>query len=244
VAERPAGYEPADLVGEYLLDLTRQGRDSVHRLLAGDDAALQAAVCNRLRQLAVEAGPRWDIYRGLLRLVERVLESGVLATPAVRPPTLDTGRAGKLSPRRIAAAVAFLLDRPSYPLRGDASVIARELMRDYYWRSEPLENPDAHPQRRTGPSSTARRKLDGRRLGMTLEAHLPPAQLDVLLRRYPGESIPSIARHLGIGVATVSSYQTKAVKTLQKILNKGGLSSSAMTYALEELAGYRERSDR
>ena len=144
VAEPPDGYEPGDLVGEYLLDVAEQGPDSVHDLLAFDDSALRGAVRNRLRQLAVEAGPHADIYRGLLRLVKRSLENGLPAAPAAKPLALATGSARKLSPKR----------------------------------------------------------------------------------------------------ALPWSYERKAMTTVRKMLKEGGISDGTMRYALEELAGYRERSDR
>jgi DNA-directed RNA polymerase specialized sigma24 family protein len=243
LAVRPAGYDAEDLAADYLCELALRGRAYVEDLLEGGNAALAATVRNRLHQLAAAASPQWERYHGLRLLVKQALEGDGPAVPAIDPGVLVSGSARRLSARRVAAAVAFVLDQPKAPPRG-AKAVTRLLMSLYFPPEEGIEDSGIYPDRRTSPSTATRRRHDGRLLAEALREHLPPRRLKVLRLRFEGESIPAISRRLGLGAATVWSYERRAIEEVQRLMKEHQISNSAAVSALEELAGHHERSGR
>ena len=122
-----------DLVGDLLLHLaevTHAGdRRSALHLLELDDAHLEAAIRQRLRQLAAETNPRWlRVGKPLRSHLRSVLEQSL---PTVDALPLSLMRGDKLSEARVAEAAAYLQD--AHPeLRGDVAALASELMALYF----------------------------------------------------------------------------------------------------------------
>src|SRR5262245_57381562 len=84
----PGAHSPEDLVQDFWLELIDTG--GLDELLALPDGRLQAAVRNRLRHLAVEASPGWNLLRALGSQVERALEH-LHEAPAAPPPAITDG---------------------------------------------------------------------------------------------------------------------------------------------------------
>ena len=99
VARRLGGGEDSadDLLGDYVVDLLSGLGRRVRPLPEIEDSgALEAAVRNRMRQLAVAKRPRWNLVRALRRQVAVALEEPP-TNPGGPPGTLQSGEAGRLA---------------------------------------------------------------------------------------------------------------------------------------------------
>ena len=208
VARRLGGGEDLadDLLGDYVVDLL-SGLDRRVRPLPEieDPGALEAAVRNRMRQLAVAKRPRWNLVRALRRQVAVALDEPP-APPGGPPGTLQSGEAGRLSQARVSEAVAWLLAQPESPGR-DVGALSKSLLEIYFPEVEPTgpEEPGP-PAGSTDPQTAARRRVDVDRLLQEMRVALRPETLTVLRLWVAGHTYAVIAEHLGIGIATAHAW--------------------------------------
>ncbi len=219
----PAGnHSPSDLVQAFWLSqletASRTGTEPFQPLLTLEAGDLQALVRNRLRELAVEAAPNWNRVRALRAMVRRAL-SHLPPAPQDRPGVIARGPAQHFSQELVRLAVAWVLDQ-SNPPEPKVRDVSRGLMRLYLPHEEiPVDAHHVHGD----PLDEIRRDLDGETVAELLLEALAPEQLDILIRRYRGETFEEIARATGIAAATCHARFRRALDDAQSYLEEVGL---------------------
>jgi hypothetical protein len=247
VASRSVGRDSVeDLVNDFLTDLLQrrevfrasQSRgdgertDPVKELSDLDDGALTAAVRRRLRQLAAEARPRWNLYRALRQHVFAVLPT--LPTPPLAPPSsLQSGTGHHLSRELVAAALSWLLAQPEAPAR-DPTAVATRLLQIYFPNQErrapghaEAVDPDADPETRT------RRSWDGERLMRELRRLVSnERKLEAFVRRCSDQPFQQISGELGVSLATAHAWVAEVTKAFRFVVEYRSASAGTVIAAL------------
>jgi DNA-directed RNA polymerase specialized sigma24 family protein len=220
-----AGNDLADdLLGEYAVDLLTGLREEQRPLASLENPiALEGAVWNRMRQLAVAKRPRWNLVRALRRQVAVALQE-LPPAPASPPGTLQVGEAGRLSQARVGEAVAWLLSQPEGPSRA-VGALSKSLLDIYFPQVEQERTAEPGPRAgSTDPQTVARRRVDVDRLLGEMRVALPPEKIAVLRLWAAGHTYAAIAEHFGIGIATAHAWLQQATDYLRREVARKSLS--------------------
>lgn len=223
-----------DVVGDFLAD-------EIERRRAGKTMvrwdALSAAKANgiarrRLRQLAVERLPGWNLHKQLRSHVAAALHS-LPAVPSDAPVTLTRG--DRLDGRLVALAVAWVLDSPEAPPR-KASAITRHLRELYFHEQDADFGVEKRDERQEEPGVEP--AMEASRALKWLVDELGPDLSRVLGRRLDEHSLAEIAADEGISIATAFDRCKKAEKRAQITLANGQCSIEGARRALAALREY------
>ena len=239
---------PEDLAGSFLLEMVESqapGTDPhpLDDLRALDDEHLRVAVRNRLRQLGLANRTRWNIVRALRRQVARAL-TNLPATPDHPPPSLQTGKAGKLSQACVADAVAWLLAQRETP-KQSTPTLSNELQRMYFPQRQELPSLDVAATDWAGGAETAAlRLLDGANYLDGLRALYSEKKIEVSLRWLEGQRYQDIASDARIGLATAFAWVREVCEGLKRLVRDRYPSANILHSIVQAAAEERGRRSR
>ncbi len=231
---------PDELVSELLLRLVdgtaRNTAASAKRLLELDDKGIQGALRHRMRQIATESHPQWKQVKQLRAQVRHVLTTGNLDASEC-PGMLYDGE--KLSARRVRQAVAQVLVDEDRPI--GAKAIAAQVAQEYLPNSPSSEKTygDIADREVESPEDAVRRALDAHFLARDLQIRLGRELFQVVALRASGAGFASIAKSLGVGLATAHSRWIEARARFREIVDRGGLSFATVGRVLGLMERHR-----
>ncbi len=230
-----------ELVSELLLRLVdgtaRNTAASAKRLLELDDKGIQGVLRHRMRQIATESHPQWKQVKQLRAQVRHVLSTGNLDA-SESPTRLYDGE--KLSAPRVRQAVAQVLGDEGRPI--GAKAIAARVVEEYVFSSSSSSDV-THDAIADGevesPEEAVRRALDAHFLAHDLQIRLGSDLFQVVALRAAGAGFTTVAKSLGIGLATAHGRWIEAKKRFKEIVDRGGLSFATVGRVLGLMERHR-----
>jgi len=237
-----ATVEPADLVGELLQ--RRCGGDMAQVAWSQlDAAAVTGLLRRRFRQLAVELSDGWNGYRALRAQVARAVEelsaanatTEATAPPSGAPDSLYVD--DRLCRQRVAQAIVWARQQAGDPALG-ATALAQTLARSYLPRIVPMAEANDDREEETmalddpAESLTLEEQLDAVRLHrewLTNDA----AGLRLIVERYRGATLESLAHAHGVALATMHGRLRAAGTRLAERARAGGYGVGAVRACLD-----------